>query len=62
MVDAKWTLLVHGGAGSMVRGKLSADQDTGARAGLSDALEAGSAILNSRGNAVDAVCAAVSSA
>lgn len=59
MVDAKWTLLVHGGAGSMVRGKLSADQDTGARAGLSHALEAGSAILNSRGNAVDAVCSAV---
>ena len=59
MVDAKWTLLVHGGAGSMVRGKLSADQDTGARAGLSHALEAGSAILNSRGNALDAVCAAV---
>ena len=59
MVDAKWTLLVHGGAGSMVRGKLSADQDTGARAGLSHALDAGSAILNSRGNAVDAVCAAV---
>ncbi len=59
MVDAKWTLLVHGGAGSMVRGKLSADQDTGARAGLSHALDAGSAILNSRGNAVDAICAAV---
>ncbi len=59
MVETKWTLLIHGGAGSMVRGKLSADQDTGARAGLSHALEAGSAILETGGSALDAVCAAV---
>ncbi len=59
MVDTKWTLLIHGGAGSMVRGKLSADQDTGARAGLDNALAAGSAILKTGGSALDAVCAAV---
>ena len=59
MVDTKWTLLIHGGAGSMVRGKLSADQDTGARAGLDIALAAGSAILKTGGSALDAVCAAV---
>lgn len=59
MADPRWTLLIHGGAGSMIRGKLSADQDSGARAGLSHALDAGSAILESDGSALDAVCAAV---
>ena len=59
MVDSKWTLLVHGGAGSMVRGKLSAEQDSGARGGLTNALEAGSAVLGNGGSAMDAVVAAV---
>ena len=59
MVESSWTLLVHGGAGSMTRGKLPAEQDTGARAGLANALDAGSAVLASGGSAMDAVCAAV---
>lgn len=59
MVDSKWTLLVHGGAGSMVRGKLSAEQDSGARTGLSNSLQAGSEVLANRGSAMDAVAAAV---
>jgi beta-aspartyl-peptidase (threonine type) len=59
MTQPKWTLLIHGGAGSMVRGKLSAEQDEGARAGLARALEAGSAVLAHSGSAMDAVSAAV---
>lgn len=59
MAHKNWTLLVHGGAGSMVRGKLSAEQDSGARAGLTNALDAGSAVLAEGGSAMDAVAAAV---
>lgn len=59
MAHKNWTLLVHGGAGSMVRGKLSSEQDSGARAGLTNALDAGSAVLAEGGSAMDAVAAAV---
>lgn len=59
MAHKNWTLLVHGGAGSMVRGKLSAEQDSSARAGLTNALDAGSAVLAIGGGAMDAVAAAV---
>ena len=59
MVDNKWTLLVHGGAGRILRGALSAGQDEGAREGLTKALEAGSMLLANGGNALDAVAAAV---
>lgn len=59
MADKNWTLVIHGGAGSMERGKLSDEQDSGARAGLTSALEAGSEVLANGGSAMDAVAAAV---
>ena len=59
MPEHIWTLAIHGGAGGMARGKLSVEQDAGARAGLTQSLEAGSAILARGGNALDAVAAAV---
>lgn len=59
MADDNWTLVIHGGAGSMERGKLSPEQDGGARAGLTSALDAGSAVLAASGSAMDAVAAAV---
>lgn len=59
MAHKNWTLLVHGGAGSMVRGKLSAEQDSSARAGLTNALDAGAAVLAEGGSAMDAVAASV---
>lgn len=59
MVDSNWTLLVHGGAGSMERGRLTPEQDAGGRNGLAQALEAGSAVLVAGGSAMDAVSAAV---
>jgi L-asparaginase / beta-aspartyl-peptidase len=52
-----WTLMIHGGAGSMRRGALPEEAD--ARAGLTRALEAGAAILSMGGSALDAVEAAV---
>ena len=49
-----WTIVIHGGSGSMARGTLSPADDAGARAGLARAIEAGSAILRDGGDAVDA--------
>ena len=57
--NPRWTLVIHGGAGTLTRQTLSADQDAGTRAGLAAALEAGSAVLAGGGGAIDAVEAAV---
>src|SRR5438067_9298937 len=59
MIDTRWRLVVHGGAGSMRPGRLDPEQEQCARAGLEAALGAGSAILEKRESAVDAVEAAV---
>src|SRR5438270_6661551 len=59
MSETRWRLLVHGGAGSMRPGQLDSEQERCARAGLEAALEAGSAILDKRESALDAVEAAV---
>lgn len=55
----RWTLVIHGGAGIITRGVLTPEQDAGARAGLTHALEAGGAVLARGGAAIDAVEAAV---
>ena len=52
-------MLIHGGAGVMRRAEMTPDMDAAYRAGLNDALEAGSKVLASGGLAVDAVEAAV---
>jgi beta-aspartyl-peptidase (threonine type) len=54
-----WTLVIHGGSGSMARDTLPPEQDAAARAGLASALAAGAAILRSGGSSLDAVEAAV---
>ncbi len=59
MAETRWRLVVHGGAGSMRPGKLDPEQERCARAGLEAALAAGSAILDKRERAIDAVEAAV---
>jgi L-asparaginase / beta-aspartyl-peptidase len=59
MPDTNWTLVIHGGAGSMAPGKLTSDQEEAARRGLNAALDAGSAVLSSGGTALDAVAAAI---
>ena len=58
MAETRWRLVVHGGAGSMQRGLLDQEQERRARAGLEAALAAGSAILEKREAALDAVEAA----
>jgi beta-aspartyl-peptidase (threonine type) len=59
MTTGRWRLVVHGGAGSMRPGKLDPGQERCARDGLEAALAAGSAILEKREDALDAVEAAV---
>lgn len=54
-----WSIAVHGGAGSMERATTDPAQDRTARAGLSAALEAAIAIVQTGGDALDAVEAAV---
>ncbi|MGN6376935.1 MAG: isoaspartyl peptidase/L-asparaginase family protein [Sphingomonas sp.] len=58
-VSNDWTLLIHGGAGLLERGKIAPEAERGARDGLARALDAGSAVLAAGGTAVDAVEAAV---
>jgi len=59
MTQTRWRLVVHGGAGSMRRGRLDPEQEQCARTGLESALRAGSAILEKHNSALDAVEAAV---
>ena len=58
MSEQVWRLVVHGGAGSQRIAHDDPVHEAKARAGLADALEAGSAILDRGGSAVDAVEAA----
>ena len=58
-MESRWRLVVHGGAGSMRPGRLPSEQERCARDGLEAALAAGSAILEKREAAIDAVEAAV---
>src|SRR6478672_4825582 len=55
MSKTKWRLVIHGGAGSERIAHGGPEHEAAARAGLSEALEAGSAILERGGSAVDAV-------
>src|SRR6185503_3252215 len=59
MSETRWRLVVHGGAGSMRPGRLDAEQERCARAGLERALAEGGAMLERRESALDAVEAAV---
>lgn len=54
-----WQLAIHGGAGVLERGDLTAEKEAAYRAGLNAALAAGAAILRAGGSSLDAVEAAV---
>ena len=54
-----WKLVVHGGAGVIERGSMTAAKDQSVRAGLDRALAAGESGLAAGGSALDAVEAAV---
>ena len=54
-----WKLVIHGGAGNIVKSRISPEKDRELRAALDRALLAGSKILESGGSALDAVEASV---
>ena len=55
----QWTLVIHGGAGTIERDRITAEQDSAIRAALSHALETGSAILRDGGTSMDAIEATI---
>jgi L-asparaginase / beta-aspartyl-peptidase len=55
----KWSLAIHGGAGVIERAKLTPENETLYRQGLTEALLAGQKILEKGGTALDAVEASV---
>jgi len=59
MVARRWSLAIHGGAGTMAREAMSRADQSAHEAGLGAALDAGSAVLAAGGSALDAVEAAV---
>ncbi len=54
-----WSIVVHGGAGVIERSKLGPEGDKAYREGLKNAVEAGTAVLDKDGSALDAVEAAI---
>src|SRR6187402_1400014 len=54
-----WALAIHGGAGVIERGDLTADKEIAYRAALLAALDAGSAVLRRGGSSLDAVEATI---
>ncbi|WGM46485.1 Isoaspartyl peptidase [Brevundimonas sp. NIBR10] len=55
----RWSFAIHGGAGVIERASLSPEQDAAYRASLIRALEAGGAVLERGGTALDAIQAAI---
>jgi len=55
----KYTLAIHGGAGTILKENMTAEMENAYRNGLEDALKAGFQLLRKGGTAVDAVKAAV---
>ncbi|MEO1361690.1 MAG: isoaspartyl peptidase/L-asparaginase, partial [Pseudomonadota bacterium] len=55
----EWRLVIHGGAGVILRENLTAEREAAYTAALETALEAGAEVLRNGGSAVDAVQAAV---
>ena len=58
-MNKRYSIAIHGGAGTLVRGLMTPEKETAYKAALEKALEAGYAILEKGGNAVDAVTASV---
>ena len=58
-MDSRWSIAIHGGAGTILRKKLSEEQRGEYETSLSTALDAGARLLAEGGSALDAVAAAV---
>jgi len=59
MTKVKFALAIHGGAGTIERGKITAQREQEYRAGLESSLKAGYEILKNGGSSLDATEAAV---
>ncbi|WP_258240409.1 isoaspartyl peptidase/L-asparaginase family protein [Pseudidiomarina homiensis] len=57
--DAPFSIAIHGGAGTITRADLSAEQEAAYQAKLTEALNAGHVILADGGTSMDAVVAAI---
>ena len=57
--DGPVAIVIHGGAGALERGKYTDEEEAAFKAALTDALDAGYAVLESGGTALDAVTAAI---
>jgi L-asparaginase / beta-aspartyl-peptidase len=55
----EWKLVIHGGAGTIERSKMTPEKDAAIRAALNKALQAGERVLAADGSALDAVEAVV---
>ena len=55
----RWSLAIHGGAGTLLRENMSAAQEVEYRAAMQAALDAGAKVLADGGTAMDAVEAAI---
>ncbi|NMO19932.1 isoaspartyl peptidase/L-asparaginase [Pyxidicoccus fallax] len=58
-VKPKWGIVIHGGAGVISRENLSPEREAEVRAALTQALQAGHAVLARGGHSLDAVSAAI---
>lgn len=61
IMRSPFTIVVHGGAGTILKSMLTPEKEAAYRKGLANAMDAGYALLASGGTAVDAVQAAVMS-
>lgn len=57
--DNRWSIAIHGGAGTIKRENITPEKDAEIRAALTKALETGSKILRDGGSAMDAITATI---
>ncbi len=57
--ETRWSIAIHGGAGTIQRDKITPEQDKTIRAALGEALAAGSKVLSDGGSATGAVTATI---
>ncbi|MBO6766965.1 MAG: isoaspartyl peptidase/L-asparaginase [Erythrobacter sp.] len=57
--EGGWSIAIHGGAGTIARENMTAEQDAAYRAALQRALDAGATVLREGGSAMDAIQAAI---
>ena len=57
--DSRWSIAIHGGAGTIERDKITPEKDAEIRAALNKALAIGSKILDDGGSAMDAITATI---